>query len=326
MFRILNFSLLVLLLASCKTDVVETYEPTPYVQSFPSYFPDMHYNEDNPMTEEGVALGRKLYYDKILHENEERACATCHEQGSSFTSQSSNALAHLNLGFASAFLWDGLIEGSMEDIMRFEVEDFFKTDVSRLQQHDEYPKLFYQAFGTSKITFKEIEYALAQFFRTLNSYNAKYDRKLQGLEGLTPQEWSGYDIFFTERGDCFHCHGGVLFTDNLFHNNALDANPGEGRFKVTNDPNDVGRYKTPTLRNIEFTAPYMHDGRFQTLEEVIDFYSEGLQDSPTVDPLMKHVGSGGIALTAQEKADLIAFLKTLSDHSYLTNPNLSKPQ
>jgi cytochrome c peroxidase len=134
------------------------------------------------------------------------------------------------------------------------------------------------------------------------------------------------EIFNTERGDCFHCHGGILFTDNMFHNTGLDAEPGDkGLSAVTGDPLDRGRFKTPTLRNIEVTAPYMHDGRFRTLEEVVDFYSEGVQNSPTIDPLMKFAHQGGVRLTAQERSDLIAFLKTLTDTTFLTNPAFGNP-
>ena len=141
-----------------------------------------------------------------------------------------------------------------------------------MNDDDEYPILFEKAFGVSKIKSKQVAYALAQFFRTMNSYDSKYDQVLQGTATFTPEEANGDEIFFSERGDCFHCHGGALITDNDFHNNALDANPDDGRFTVINNPSDIGRFKTPTLRNIEYTAPYMHDGRYQTLEEVVSFY------------------------------------------------------
>jgi cytochrome c peroxidase len=143
---------------------------------------------------------------------------------------------------------------------------------------------------------------------------------------LSVAETRGFEIFFTEKGDCFHCHSTILFTDNEFHNNGLDSVFADnGLFRVTGDPNDIGKFKTPTLRNAIFTSPYMHDGRFQTLEEVIDFYSEGLKFSSTIDPLMKNVNQGGVKLTDGEKEDLLAFIKTLTDTTFINSPDLSNP-
>ena len=315
----------IFLLISCRKDHTGKFETMPYVEEFPSYFPTMPVLSDNPSTVEGVELGRMLYYDNILHPNQEMSCSSCHDQSSSFTTYSSNSLAHINIGWANTFLWNGKVEGTLEDIMRFEVEDFFATDINALNEDPDYPLLFNKAFGVNEITSREVAYALAQFFRTLNSYNSKYDRKILGMEDFTPQEWNGYDIFFTERGDCFHCHGTALFTDNLFHNNALDSFPDLGRMEVSNNSADRGKFKSPTLRNVEFTAPYMHDGRYQTLEEVVDFYCNGLQWSSTADPLMKNISSGGIDLSPQDRLDLVAFLRALSDASFLTNPALSNP-
>lgn len=317
--------LLPTLILSCKKDQVEAYKPSPYTVTLPAYFPDMVSPADNPLTVEGVQLGRKLYYDKILHPQGTKSCASCHIQGLAFSSNQGPVLAHINLAFTDRFMWNGLISGTLEDAMRFEVDEFFKTDISKLQNDADYPKLFHKAFGSGLITSKRVADALAQFVRTLNSYQSKYDQKLQGMATFTAAEWNGYDIFFTERGDCFHCHTGALFTDNLMHNNALDASPSLGHAAVSGSNGDIGKYKTPTLRNIEFTAPYMHDGRFETLEEVVDFYCDGLQYSPTVDPLMKNVSTGGVNLTYQERQDLIAFLKTLSDQELLSNPELSAP-
>lgn len=315
----------IMIFTSCKKDKVEAYEPTPFSINIPVGFPDMLISADNPLTVEGVDLGRRLYYDKLLHPDQTMSCSSCHSQSNAFTTQSSNSLAHINLGWAKSFLWNGKVEGTLEDIMLFEVEEFFKSNLVVLNQDEEYPRLFYKAFGVGKITSREAAYALAQFFRTLNSSNSKYDKVLRGEATFTPEEWDGYDIFFTERGDCFHCHGGILYTDNLFHNNALDSSPEPGRYTVSKDQSDYGKFKTPTLRNVELTGPYMHDGRFQSLEEVIAFYSNGLQWSETVDPLMKKVSSGGVQLSIAEQQNLIAFLKTLTDQSFITNQNLADP-
>ena len=130
------------------------------------------------------------------------------------------------------------------------------------------------------------------------------------------------------KGDCFHCHGSdknPLWTDNAFHNNGLDAVPSDiGLAKVTGDPSDTGKFKSPSLRNLAFTAPYMHDGRFETLEQVINHYSQGLKASPTIDPLMKKVSAGGVQLSIQDKADLKAFLLSLSDYEFISNSSFQK--
>lgn len=326
------FGLLLFALAGCEKDSTEkphhnwVYDPDAYNLQIPSAFPILEVPAFNPTTEQGVKLGRMLYYDPALDRDSARACADCHIQAKSFSS-SAEVLPHINLAWNTAFLWNGKVRGKLEDIMLFEVKEFFQTDLNRLQKHPEYPRLFYEAFGKDTITYELAAWALSQFQRTLFSANSKYDKVLDQTSGvfLTDEELSGYEIFFTEKGDCFHCHGGILFTDNEFHNNALSAQPDAGLSEVTGHTYDFGKFKTPTLRNIELTGPYMHDGRYATLEEVIDFYSEGLKASETVDPLMKALHLGGKHLTAQEKSDLLAFLKTLTDMSYTTNPALSSP-
>ena len=188
-----------------------------------------------------------------------------------------------------------------------------------LNNHPEYPQLFKNAFNIDYIDSNHVVMAIAQFERSLISTNSKFDQFLNGEVQLNSSELNGYAIFNSEKGDCFHCHGSQMFMDNLFHNNGLDVEPFNdlGRGKITNDPNDYGKFKTPTLRNIEFSAPYMHDGRFATLEEVIEHYNSGGKYSSTVDPLMKKIGIG-LQLTNQEKEDLIAFLKTLSDTEFIS--------
>ena len=191
--------------------------------------------------------------------------------------------------------------------------------------------LFEKAFGSRHITFVDVEKAIAQFVRSLVSTDSKFDRYLLGEEDLTEDEMAGYELFCTEEGaDCFHCHGGgglALMTTNLFYNNGLDDefNDPEDRAAVTGKHWDRGAYKAPTLRNIAVSAPYMHDGRFTTLDEVIDFYSEGVKDSENINPLMHHVMDGGVRLTDLEKMQLKAFLNTLTDEQFLSNPDYSDP-
>ena len=188
--------------------------------------------------------------------------------------------------------------------------------VKLLQQSDTYPELFKKAFGTDRITFVLVEKAIAQYVRSLVFADSKFDRYLRGEEQLSQDELNGYVLFTTENGaDCFHCHGGgsnALFTTNLRYNNGLDAEY-------------HGDFKAPTLRNIALTSPYMHDGRFRTLDEVIDFYSEGVQYSEQISPLMHHVMQGGVHLTEQEKQQLKAFFNTLTDKSLQGKNDRSNP-
>lgn len=300
---------------------------------------------DNPLTEEGVALGKRLFFDKILSSDESISCASCHAPQKAFTDntptsagvdgtlghRNSMPLFNLAWNYAERFAWDGkelsLERQALEPVENpVEMHSDWGDVVNKLESHPDYPLLFEQAFNTQTITKELAAKAIAQFERTLISANSKFDRYSLGQATLTPQELNGLDVFLREdKGDCFHCHGNPnmpLWTDNDFHNNGLNATFTDlGLGAVTGDPNDNGKFKTPSLRNLAFTAPYMHDGRFETIEEVIDFYSEGLQNSPTIDPLMKNVDQGGVQLSDADKADLKAFILTLSDPSFLNNPD-----
>lgn len=329
----------VLVTTACRRDAredltAEVHRTTPYALEYPSYFPEPIIPASNPLTQEGVALGRRLYYDTILSQNgpfEGFACATCHDQGRSFTvpTAGTNVLAHVNLAWSTHFLWNGKVTGTLEDVMRFEVEEFFQVDVAPLNAHPDYPVLFQQAFGSSTITNDLVIKALAQWFRRMTSSNSRFDRYMKGELTLTPQEMDGAMIFLSEIGDCFHCHALPLMTDNAFHNIGLADNfsgTDVGRFAITGASMDMGAFKTPTLRNIALTAPYMHDGRFQTLEDVVDFYSGGVQHSASLDPIMTKPGTiTTLGLTPQQKASLISFLHTLTDETFVTDPELADP-
>ena len=246
-----------------------------------------------------------------------------------FGTRNSMPLFNLAWNYSERFTWDGkelsLERQALEPVQNpIEMHSNWEAVVSRLQEHSEYPELFRLAFKTSTITKELTAKAIAQFERTLISSNSKFDRYFLGQTTLTPQELNGLDVFLREdKGDCFHCHGNPnnpLWTDNDFHNNGLDAVFVDlGLGGVTGDPNDNGKFRTPSLRNLLYTAPYMHDGRFNTLDEVINHYSEGLQNSSTIDPLMKKVNEGGVQLSDQEKLDLKAFLSSLSDPSFADN-------
>ncbi len=319
--------LLLFLGVSCSEDSDDSTQnsdsPTLVEFDNPKNFPIVELPEDNPLTVEGIKLGRMLYYDRILDKDSSRACASCHLQASSFSSQGGerDVMPHVNMAWQSQWLWDGKVEGTLEEVMLFEAKDFFQVNLERLRNHPIYPDLFEDAFGTDEITYQACANALAQFTRSLVSYRSKYDKFLSGQAELSDSEKRGYDLFYSEEGDCFHCHGNALLTDRVFHNTGVDpAMIDIGLGAVTGKFEDFGKFKTPTLRNIEMTAPYMHDGRFQTLEEVIDFYSSGGGFGTNVDPLMRPLG-----LDEQEKSDLIAFLKTFTDSTFLTNPEFASP-
>ena len=335
--------------ADTSTDVVmQSYLKNANNIEFLSKWEEMHNPDFNKLTAEGVVLGRKLYYDKILSTNN-RSCSSCHRPQYGYSMPfmgpiGTSILPHVNLGWYNKLGWFGA-DDHLDDVALADLAEgnpflAASTDSinNRLAAHLEYQELFWKAFGinitqqTDSARNKYISYALAQFLRTMVSNNAKFDKFLRGEISLTPQELNGYNIFMAEdKADCFHCHGNAanpLWTDLEYHNNALNATftgVDLGRFNVTNNPNDIGKFKTPTLRNIALTAPYMHDNRYATLEEVIDFYSHGLQQSDYVDPLMQKIGQGGAQLNAADKADLIAFLKTLTDSTFITNPNFQAP-
>ena len=312
------------------------FSTTPYILETPFGFPNMNIPTNNPITIEGVLLGDKLFKDPILSANNTQACISCHQISSAFSDPNQfsvgienivgnrNASALINLGWNTSFNWDGstttLEEQAFEPVRNpIEMNNTWENVEEVLNAHNEYPMLFKNAFNIDYIDSNHVVMALAQIERTLISTNSKFDKFLRNEMQLSPSELNGYAIFNSEKADCFHCHGTQMFMDNTFHNNGLDTEPflDLGRANVTEDPLDNGKFKTPTLRNIEFSAPYMHDGRFSSLEEVIEHYNSGGNYSSTVDPLMKKLGIG-LQLTNQEKQDLIAFLKTLSDENFIS--------
>jgi cytochrome c peroxidase len=348
--KIFRYILLLLFSFSCSKDdsnSLPEYVPTPLALEIPILFeqkilpPIIPFS--NPQTVQGVALGKKLFFDPILSGDNSQSCSSCHNPVNSFSDNTQfsdgidgvlgnrNAMPLINLAFNydNFFAWDGsefgLESQALEPVKNpIEMHNTWEQAVENLQATSDYPELFQRAFGNNTITKELVTKAIAQFERTLISGNSKFDRYLLGNETLTDQELNGFNVFMDEtKGDCFHCHGSnnnPLWTDNKFHNNGLDAIFSDlGLGSVTGDPSDNGKFKSPTIRNLAFTAPYMHDGRFNTLDEVINHYSEGLQNSPTIDPLMKKVAEGGVQITIEEKADLKAFLLTLSDSDFINN-------
>ncbi|MEQ8324933.1 MAG: cytochrome c peroxidase [Vicingaceae bacterium] len=334
----------VLFAFSCKKDDEENipggvnpppvHTTTPYELNIPDYFPRFIVPDFNPTTVEGVALGKRIYYDKMLSLGgplQGKSCGSCHQQENSFSSPKTGTqvLAHVNLNYTNYFLWNGGKEGSLEDVCLFEISEFFQADISLFQQDSTYKRMMYNAFGVVNFDENEMAFALAQWFRSLNSFNSKFDLFWEDKIDLNPLEEMGYLIFNSEKGDCFHCHSFPLMADHNFHNIGLDSifnGENLGRFAVTNDESDLGRFKSPTLRNIALTAPYMHDGRFQTLEEVIEHYNSGVKNSPSLDAIMTKPGKeNGLNLSDVDKAALLAFLKTLTDTSFINNPEHANP-
>ncbi len=342
---------------SCETtDVIEgDYKPEYLSLELPAWAPKPLENEDNPLTRQGIALGRRLFFDPLLSSDGTVACASCHDPAKSFTDGAAistgvdgrtgtrSAMALVNLAFHSnGFFWDGR-SPDLEKQVLIPITDTREMNTTpdqgleKLRKHEAYPRLFREAFGVSRkseITFEQVSKAIAQFERTLNSFNSRFDRVVWLNEGwFTDAEERGRQLFFIEpfvqidnHPGCSHCHLSPLFMDNAYRNNGLDsvgaleefADPGLGGFNGR--AFDRGKFKVPTLRNIALTAPYMHDGRFETLEEVLDSYARGghgvINEDANILPFK---------LTEQQKADLVAFLHTLTDTSFIHNPAFQKP-
>lgn len=369
-------ALLVLFVSQCKPDdktptpPIDNWADTPYVFSNAvlGRFPQLSPNLFNPPTLNGVALGRQLFYEKKLSGDNTQSCASCHKQEFSFSDAPNqfstgidglkgdrNSMAIINMMWNEDFFWDArqstLEEQALDPVRNpIEMHSNWKDAVAKLQADAKYPPLFKKAFNTENIDSLLVAKALAQFMKTITASESKFQKSPQ-LQGFTPDERAGKELFMSEQaGDCFHCHptANGLFTDNnnsnpvqRFHNNGLDPAPPTGvltgRALVTGNAADNGKFKAPTLLNIELTAPYMHDGRFKTLEEVIDFYDSGVHASPTLDfnmGIKPGINTGGrefvngkrkLHLTAIQKKQLVAFLKTLTDLTVTTNPAFSKP-
>ena len=310
------------------------YTLTPDTLYYPPHFPLPTIPADNKPCKELIQLGRMLYYDPILS-NDGRYCAGCHTQANGFTSLSlyNNAmpvLPHENLAWYTNFMWDGSKTGALEDVMLFEVTSFFGTDLNKMNQSVKYQPLFKKYFRVDSVTHKEIAYCLAQFLRSVISKDNKYDRTMRGEASFTHDEYMGYMAFFTEKGDCFHCHINPVMTDNLFHNTGLDSlyatDADKGYYNVTGNLSDLGKFRTPNLRNVALRKYYMHDGRYTTLEQVIDFYDHGMHKVNNLDPIMAlPYKANGLHLTDLDKQQLIAFLNTLTDSTFISNPVLSNP-
>ncbi len=305
----------------------------------PQNWPKPHYDfNKNPLSTDKIELGKALFYDPILSRNDKISCASCHSPYNAFT-HVDHALSHgiddrigtrnspalMNLAWHKSFMWDGAINHiDMQALApmsnALEMDSKIENVVAKLQQSTIYTKLFYQAFGDSMITGEHTLKAISQFMLTLVSANSKYDSVMRKQTEFTSQERKGFELF---QQHCGSCHKQPLFTNLQFENNGLPIDKtlnDFGRMNITKDAKDSLLFKVPTLRNIEFSYPYMHDGRFKKLSEVLNHYTSGVQQSKTLSKQLQKK----IILTPNEKADIIAFLLTLSDKEFLFNPKFRK--
>lgn len=314
---------------------------TPIYFEVPKGFPKPIYDfKNNPLTEEGFQLGRKLFYDPILSKDSTISCASCHLQQTGFTHVdhdlshgingkigTRNSLTLQNLAWNKNFMWDGGVNHLDVQVIapitsEVEMNENLENVVNKLNQNLEYKELFKKAFRTKNVTGQLTLKAISQFLVSLITSNSKYDKVIRKEDKFTEIEQKGYDLFKIK---CASCHAEPLLTSNRFENNGLsiDVTLNDfGRMKITQNPQDSLKFKVPTLRNIEFTFPYMHDGRFKTLSEVIKHYNLGIQKSKTLSKELQKP----MNLSNNQRIELVAFLKTLTDKEFLFNSKFSYPK
>ncbi|MBT9393858.1 cytochrome-c peroxidase [Hymenobacter sp. NST-14] len=334
-----------LLAAACTTDadVAPAWE-VPGTGT-PANFPAPVYAaSQNPPTREAFELGRTLFYDPLLSRTGDISCGSCHQQFVAFAHQdhrlshgvdnllgTRNAPALQNLRWRSEFLWDGGAK-NLETMplapltSPVEMDETLENVLRKLNAAPRYVDQFEQVYGRRPIDSQQLLRALAQFTASLTSSNSRYDHYARHEAGgtLAANELRGLEIL---RQKCSPCHAGELFTDETYRNNGLDRTfaADSGRAHITGRPQDVGRFQVPSLRNVALTAPYMHDGRLQTLRQVLDHYSDGMVESGTLDAQFRRAGRGpGITLSETEKTDLLAFLHTLTDPTFIQDQRLAE--
>jgi len=337
----MSFGLLAVL-AGCTTNTLPAPEE-PLFQA-PANFPQTTYRFDNnALTKEGIELGRMLFYDGRLSRDGTISCAECHNQAYAFTHHghdlshgidnrlgTRNSLPLQNLAWSKAFLWDGgVFDLDMFPIVpienHVEMDETLPNVLEKVRKEPTYTAQFKKAYGSEEVTTARFLQALSQFMLTMVSGNSRYDKYIRREVGgaLTANELAGLSLFKSK--GCVNCHAGELFTDQSYRNNGLSLAFGQdaGRAIITEKAEDKYTFKVPSLRNVEHTGPYMHDGRFRTLEAVLKHYAGGVEATPNLDPLLKQNSRLGIALTDDEQAKLIDFLKTLTDKAFLTNPKFT---
>lgn len=309
--------------------------------SFPKNWPEPSYDfTKNPLSKAKIDLGKALFYDPLLSAHNSVSCASCHSQYNAFA-HADHALSHgindrigtrnapvlINLAWNKTFMWDGAIHHlDMQALApishKDEMAETIENVVKKLRESPIYPKLFNKAFPGEEINGANTLRSISSFLLTLVSQNSKYDSVMSGRVQFNAKEAKGYEVFKT---NCSSCHTEPLFTNGGFENNGLPMDPelkDIGRMKITQNVKDSMLFKVPTLRNIEFSFPYMHDGRFTRLNEVIKHYTEGIKQSKTLSAKLQQP----IKLTSDQRVELIAFLLTLTDKKFLFNPQHSYPK
>lgn len=329
----------VIVLVACSKEVIDGFKG--FVQ--PTNFPQAAYHfNSNPISKEKFELGRKLFYEPRLSRDNTISCGSCHIQSASFTHHGHdvshgiddrlgkrNSPPIMNLAWRKTFFWDGAVFDL--DLLPIspitdenEMDESLSNVIAKLQEHPEYPGLFQKAFGSPDINTERIMKALSQFMVMLVSSNSKYDKVKRG-EGLnfTEEEQKGYHLF---QQYCNSCHKEPLFTDESFRDNGIGVgyNGDKGRYEATLNDDDLYKFKVPSLRNLSYTYPYMHDGRFITVEAVLEHYGENILQTQRLDPLLMHDGRAGLPLSAEDRKHLLAFLKTLNDPDFITNHRFSE--
>lgn len=326
---------------ACKKKDVEKHTVTPLVFSVPKGFPAPNYQfTNNPLTQEGFDLGKKLFYDGRLSKDGNFPCASCHQQVAAFATfdhdlshgfnnqfTTRNAPGLFNMVWHKEMHWDGGINHiEVQPLAPLTAPNEMAEDINnvigKLQADEKYRQLFRSAFGDETINSQRMLFAITQFVGSLVSGNSKYDKMKAGTATFTSFEENGYKLF---QSKCASCHQEPLFTDFSFRNNGLPLNnflKDFGRMRITSKKEDSLKFKVPSLRNVVQTFPYGHDGRFTSLNQMIEHYSTGIQDGPTLDPLLKTK----IPLNPTEKFYLTQFLATLTDSTFLKDKRFAEPQ
>ncbi len=325
------------------TKIMIAPDATPYRLTISQFAPTPDLPRDNPLTVEGVALGSQLFFDRRLSSGDRQSCANCHNPHLAFAQPrrfsrgvdgllgTRNAMPLENLAWRNSFFWDGRAATLREQVLQpiqnpVEMHESLASAVAKISADSDYHRMFTKTFGSPEINVDKIARALEQFLLVQVSFDAKFDRVMNGRAQFTAQEQRGFELFNTEYdpyhgqfgADCFHCHGGPLFQSQDFANNGLDSVFRDlGRYQATKRVGDGGKFSVPSLRNVAVTAPYMHDGRFRTLDEVVEHYCTGMKRSATLDPNLAKHPDGGLPLKAVDKRALVAFLKTLTDEKFL---------
>lgn len=348
-----KFRIILLFIGVAISVSASLHQTTPYVFPTLNFFPKMPTSENNPVTIEGVNLGRYLFYDPILSSDSSLSCSSCHQQKFAFSNSPErfsrgresvlakrNTMALFNLAWYPSFFWDGRAT-TIEDLVFHPVRDSLEMNLSwteaamKLERNDFYKKQFSAIFQNQKIDSLHVAKVIGQFLRSLLSYQSKYDLVMNGKAYFSKEEYNGFVLANDQvKGNCISCHmtdGNALGTNLFFSNNGLDSLSEKdkftdnGRGTVTKNSFDNGKFMVPSLRNLAFTAPYMHDGRFATLDDVLEFYSTGIKKSATIDSKIRDVHQGGMHLSTTEKQNIKAFLLTLSDTNFVENKAYSNP-